>query len=167
VARLRCFSDDVRSPSAPTTRPDPFLLFSRSRINGSRSTSSVSLFSCSALTRSDFGPQPNPLDLSLSLSLYLILSGIDPRSQPACRFAPMRFHLPVFLLSAAQFGVPGQHQTNLLGQPRFSSRPMAETVSAHNRIPRPRTHLHAAHPPPPPESPRALLLAKPQASVSL
>jgi hypothetical protein len=27
MARLQCFSDDVRSPSAPTTPRDPFLLF--------------------------------------------------------------------------------------------------------------------------------------------
>jgi hypothetical protein len=37
-----------------------------------------------------------PLDLSLSLSLYLVLSVIDPLSQPARRFALVRFHLPVF-----------------------------------------------------------------------
>jgi hypothetical protein len=96
-----------------------------------------------------------PLDLSLSLSLYLVLSAINPHSQPARRFAPVRFHLPVFLPSAAQFSVPGQHQTNLLGQPRFSSRPMAETFSAHDQIPRPRAHLHAAHPPREPSRPPA------------
>jgi hypothetical protein len=83
--------------------------------------------------------QPLDLSLSLSLSLYLVLSAIDPRSQPARRFAPVRFHLPVILLSTFQFSVPGPHQTNLLGQPRFSSRPMAETVSAHDRAPQPRT----------------------------
>jgi hypothetical protein len=70
------------------------------------------------------------------------------------RFAPVWFHLPVFLLSAAQFSVPGPHQTNLLGQPRFSSRPMDKTVS-HNRIPRTRAHLHAAHPPCEPSCPPA------------
>jgi hypothetical protein len=83
-----------------------------------------------------------PLDPSLSLPLHLVLSAIDPHSKPARRFAPVRFHLPVFLLSAAQFSVPGQHQMNLPGQPRFSSRPMAETVSAHDRVPQP----HSAFP---------------------
>jgi hypothetical protein len=39
------------------TWPDPFLLFSRSEINGSRSTSSVIPFSCSALNVQ--GPQCN------------------------------------------------------------------------------------------------------------
>jgi hypothetical protein len=80
-----------------------------------------------------------PLDLSLSLYLYLVLTAIDPRSQLARWFAPVQFHLPIFLLSAAQSSVPGYHQTNLLGQPRFSFRPMAETVSAHNRAHQPRT----------------------------
>jgi hypothetical protein len=102
-----------------------------------------------------------PLDLSLSLSLYLILSAIDPRSQPARGFAPVRYHLPVILLSMVQFSVPGPHQTNLLGQPRFSSRPMAEIVSAHDRIPRPRDHLNTAHPPREPSRPPGCQISAP------
>jgi hypothetical protein len=73
----------------------------------------------------------------------------------------VRFHLPIFLPSAAQFSVPGQHQTNLLSQPRFSSRPKAKTVSAHDRIPRPRVHLDAAHPPCEPSRPPGCRISAP------
>jgi hypothetical protein len=107
-----------------------------------------------------FHVRPSPEHVSAhnrtrSTFLYLILSAIDPRSQTALRFAPLRFYLPIFLLSVAQFSVPGLHQTNLLGQPTYSSRPMDETVSTHNRIPRTRAHLHAAHPPREPSHPPA------------
>jgi hypothetical protein len=106
------------------TRPDLFLLFSRSQINGLRSTSSVS----------SFRVQPSPDSVlvnnrTCSIFPYLHLSiSFYPRSILALKRPSVCANAvppPRFFLSVAQFSVPGPHQMNLLGQPRF--------LSAHRR----------------------------------